>query len=142
MAPNEDPITAFALKLAEEKGWSQDEFAQRIGAEDRQTVNNWKRRGMPPKRYRAVAQVLGLTVEQLIAGKPGKGPREPAQRIYGFDLTYEAAAFAADWMALTGPTKAQFQALVQTLLQQQARDNGSGEPAVVDRAVLQRRQRR
>lgn len=29
------------------------------------TVNNWKKRGVPPARYRDIAEVLGISLEQL-----------------------------------------------------------------------------
>lgn len=140
MEPAVDPVWAFAMELARKKGWDQTEFAEKIGVTDRQVVNNWKRRGMPAKYHSKVAGVFGITVEQLLARTPAKGPREPVQTVYGFELTPEAARFAADWQALRGPWKAQVQLMVQQLLQDQARDDGQEAP-VVDGPLLQRHRR-
>jgi len=39
-------------------------LADRLGA-SAQVMTNWKKRGVPPARYRAIAEVLGLTVDQV-----------------------------------------------------------------------------
>lgn len=132
-----DSVTTYALQLAKDRGWNQVEFANRI-SQTKQTVTMWLSRGMPPKHYSRVAALFGISVEQLTAGKPGNGHREPVQTIYGLKLTPEAAAFAAEWQGLRSPLKAQFMALVQTLLSEQARDDRQ-EAAQVDGPLLQRR---
>jgi hypothetical protein len=39
-------------------------LADRLGA-SAQVMTNWKKRGVPAARYRAIAEVLGLTVDQV-----------------------------------------------------------------------------
>lgn len=140
MESADDPLMAYVLELASKKGWNQDEFARQIGVSDRQTVNNWKRRGVPPKNHSRIAKALDMTVEQLLAREPIKGPREPAQTIYGIELTPEAARFAADWQALPPLWKAQVQLMVQTLLKDQVHDDRQ-DAAGVDGPLLQRHRR-
>jgi transcriptional regulator with XRE-family HTH domain len=137
MESADDPVVVAMLDLAQKRGWSQDELAKRIGATDRQTVNNWKRRGVPPKYHSKIAKVFEITVEQLLSGTPINGPREPAQTIYGIELTPEAARFAAQWQALRAPWKTQVQLMVETLLRDQAHDDRQARPEV-DAPLLQR----
>jgi transcriptional regulator with XRE-family HTH domain len=134
-----DPVTTYALELAQKRGWNQVQFAERID-QTKQTVTMWLSRGMHPKHHTKVAKLFGITVEELQTGKSSNGPREPAQTIYGLTLTPEAAHYAAEWMRLRAPLRAQLQAIVQTLLQDSAGDER--QESQVDRPVLQRRQSR
>jgi transcriptional regulator with XRE-family HTH domain len=117
-----DPTAEFVFALAAQRGWSQVEFAEKV-SQTKQSVTNWRSRGIPPKHHAKVAKVFGITVEELLAaGKAAKGPRESLKTIFGVELSPEAANFAAEWMALRSPLRAQIQAIVQTLVQEQARD--------------------
>jgi len=117
-----DPTAEYVFALAAQRGWSQVEFAEKV-SQTKQSVTNWRSRGIPPKHHAKVARVFGITVEELLAaGKAAKGPRESLKQIFGVELTAEAAHFAAEWMALRSPLRAQVQAIIQTLVQEQARD--------------------
>lgn len=134
-----DPVTEYALKLALARGWNQVVFAEKI-SQSKQTVTMWLSRGMPPKHYGRVAKLFGISVEQLLEGDAIKGPREPAQTIYGLELTHEAASLAAEWQGLPPPWRAHVQLMVHQLLKDQARDDGQEAP-VVDGPLLQRHRR-
>lgn len=55
--------------------WLADQLGEKI-----QTVMNWKARGVPARRYRDVAGVLGITVDQLEGVSPLPGaPASDAQ---------------------------------------------------------------
>jgi hypothetical protein len=58
-------------------------LAKQIG-ETEQTVNNWKRRGVPYKRHDAIADALGWSVDYLIGRIAGPDDAIPA-------LTLESA---------------------------------------------------
>ena len=47
--------------------WSWAEFGRRLG-ESPQTINNWRKRGIPGDKKFAVAQALGKSVEWLVTG--------------------------------------------------------------------------
>lgn len=50
-------------------GRDQSSLARELGV-DPQHVTNWKARGMPAERHAAMAQVLGISVDQLLGLKP------------------------------------------------------------------------
>lgn len=124
-----DAVTERALRLAKDKGWNQSEFAEAIGA-DKQHITNWKKRGFPPARYARTAEVLGVSVEELITGKKpatqvtsASRIAEPTTRLYGHDVTEEAVMFAKEWEKLTPPLRAQVQALVHVMVAEIVRDS-------------------
>lgn len=131
-----DPAVAiFAVRYAEKRGWDQAEFARQLygdSQEARQRVNNWLRRGLPAKEIPHVAQILGLTVEQLLkAGK--EAPPEPA-------LAPAALEMAREWSLLRGSVQAQIQALVRAFLEQEQKARAEGSKSEVGRrASLQGR---
>lgn len=53
-----------------------------------QTANNWKRRRVPPEQYQAIAQALGITVDELLASgnsvadSRGEGVQQDASLSY------------------------------------------------------------
>jgi transcriptional regulator with XRE-family HTH domain len=60
-----------ALRIARErKGWNQARFAAELNklglAALPQHITNWKRRGLPPEHHAAVAQALGISVDELL----------------------------------------------------------------------------
>ena len=55
----------IALRHARRKGWNQTQFAAQIGATPAD-ITNWKDRGMPADRHAKVADVLGISVDELI----------------------------------------------------------------------------
>lgn len=60
-----------ALELAEARDWTQARFAAEIGATD-QDITNWKKRGLPSKRFAKVAEVLGCSIDTLVGRQPGE----------------------------------------------------------------------
>jgi DNA-binding Xre family transcriptional regulator len=65
---NIDPKSTIgiALALAEEKGWNDSEFANRIGISP-QTFHNWTERGnIPAINHERVADVLNCSVDRLL----------------------------------------------------------------------------
>lgn len=71
----ETPINRVEAKLKELR-WSWAEFARRVG-ETSQTVNNWRKRGIPEGQYYPVAKAIGITVECLVEGS---GPKVPMKK--------------------------------------------------------------
>jgi transcriptional regulator with XRE-family HTH domain len=123
-----DEVIDRALKIAKDRhGWNQPEFAQRIGAE-KQHITNWKARGMPPARYAKVANVLGITVDELLGNKPAKQTTsanrisEPTVVAYDVKLTESAVMFAAEWAKLPPALQAQVQSLVHSMVAELVRD--------------------
>lgn len=66
-----------ALDFARAKGWSQAEFARRLGHDSNQRLTNWKSRGMPSKEYEHVSRVLEITIEQLLGYKQLRAAASP-----------------------------------------------------------------
>lgn len=124
-----DMITLRALEIARDKhGWNQAEFADAIGA-DKQHVTNWKARGFPPARYAKAAQVLGITVEELISGKKQAQDaphpsriEEPSVAAYDVKVTPEAMMFAAEYLKLPKALQSQVSALVHMMVAELARE--------------------
>lgn len=61
-----DPVMRFALEVATSKGWNQTQFARKLGHDSNQRLTNWKSRGMPRGEYPHVADILGLSVDELL----------------------------------------------------------------------------
>lgn len=62
-----------ALRRAQDLGLNQSELAKALDVQPGH-VTNWKRRGLPPSKYEAVALVLKWTVNELLGhGAPGPG---------------------------------------------------------------------
>lgn len=59
-----------ALARATQLGMSQTSFADTLGLESPQTLNNWRRRGIPRAQYYNVAKVLDWTIEELLGDAP------------------------------------------------------------------------
>lgn len=61
----------LALLLAQRRGWSQTDLADRISSAARpvtkQMMSNWKARGLPAAWHAPIARALGITVEDLLA---------------------------------------------------------------------------
>lgn len=68
-----------ALKWAEDKGWSQTAFAERLEVSPAR-VTNWKARGMPPAMHARVAEQLGCTLDELVQGRHDVAARIAAER--------------------------------------------------------------
>lgn len=66
-----------ALEIASSKGWTQSEFARRLGHDSNQRLTNWKSRGMPSKEYQHVAAVLEITIDELLGKKQRSAPATP-----------------------------------------------------------------
>lgn len=60
-----DTALAWAKEL---RGWNQSGLALAVGATP-QHITNWKKRGMPTDWHQPVAAALGVTVDELIAGR-------------------------------------------------------------------------
>lgn len=124
-----DPITLRALQLAKERrGWNQMEFGKQLGVE-KNVVTNWLARKMPGDKQIQAAKVLGISVEELVTGTP-QTDRLASSRIaedrlpyHGHLLTEAEARFAEEWGRLRPPLKAQIQALVETLVGEQIRED-------------------
>lgn len=133
-----DQVTERALKIAKDKfGWNQRQFAERIGVE-KQHVTMWLTRGMPAGRHAKAASELQISIEELLTGEAsnqapdfkGAGWVAEAKATYhGYQVSPEGARFAAEWEKLRSPLKAQIQALVETLVAEQKRDERD-EPKV------------
>lgn len=124
-----DVITLRALQLAADKGWNQSKFAELIGA-DKQHVTNWKSRGFPPARYAKTAEVLGITVEELLTGRKDAQESARPSRIeeasvaaYNVKVTPEAMLMAAEWSKLPPALQAQFSALIHMTVAELARES-------------------
>lgn len=126
-----DQVTERALKIAKDRyGLNQRQFAERLGA-DKQHITNWLARGMPSSRHMPVAKLLKISVEELLTGEHAESVgdlvaaariAEPSAPYFGVQLTEEAALFAAEWTKLRSPLKAQVQALIETLVGEQKRE--------------------
>ncbi len=75
-------VIGRALGKADELGWNQSEFAQRLGVTP-QDVTNWKKRDMPPWRYKDAAAALGWTVDALLGKTAGAQPGGSSMPITG-----------------------------------------------------------
>ncbi len=58
-----DRVLSKAVSL----GMTQTSFATAMGL-NVQVVNNWKKRGIPPAQYAAIAKTLGVSIEWIING--------------------------------------------------------------------------
>lgn len=58
------------------RGKSLADFARAIGVSN-QTITNWKKRQIPGSKYQRVAEYLGWTVEELLAGGPSRVHNSP-----------------------------------------------------------------
>lgn len=65
------------IALIEGRKTTVPELAKKL-AISRQTIHNWRDRGVPPARYRKIAGFLGLTVEELLEDAPPESVAEPA----------------------------------------------------------------
>jgi len=61
---SETPIQR-ALRWASDLGMNQSALARKLNVSP-QDVTNWKKRGMPPEHYAAVAKAVNKTVDELI----------------------------------------------------------------------------
>lgn len=60
----ERPID-IALRLSKSRGWNQTEFGVELGVSSA-VISNWKSRGMPADQHAHVAEVLKVSVDQLL----------------------------------------------------------------------------
>ena len=77
-----------ALALAQLKGLDQSGLARELRVTD-QNVTNWKRRGMPATRHKKVAEILGITVDELLDGQPVLS-RAPPDHGVAQSMSYQA----------------------------------------------------
>ena len=56
------------------RGQTLADFAQQIGVTP-PNITNWKKRGIPGNKYQLVAEGLGWTVDELLAGGPGEASK-------------------------------------------------------------------
>lgn len=129
-----DQVIDRALKIAKERhGWNQPEFAQRIGAE-KQHITNWKKRGMPPARHAKVAEVLGISVDELLGKKPRQQVittqqvKEPTVMAYNIQVSRAAMLFAAEFEKLTPALQSQLQSMVHTMVAELVRQDRVKKP--------------
>lgn len=130
MKPDRQEMARFAISYAEKnKGWTKAEFGRRLFKTDdaRGRVGNWLRRGLPPEHDAAVAQLLGLTIEELHAA----GHIEPAQA----PISADAMAIARAWDSLPP----QIRSVIQTLILTIPKESGRIARETSERPPLQRR---
>lgn len=80
MAKNDKESTVSANLLVrwfDLAGISQADFARKIGESD-QTVNNWKRRGIPKGKLFTVSSAMGISAEQYLSDPDGKRRNLPS----------------------------------------------------------------
>lgn len=71
---------ARALKWADDRKWMAAEFARQLAAHTGEPITshriwNWKKRGLPSRMHRPVAELFGRSVEELTAsGEPAPPP--------------------------------------------------------------------
>lgn len=125
-------VARYAVERAErEFGWNKAAFARELfGYDQRQRINAWLKRGLPPAEYPRVAGKLGLTVEELLSAGEKEPPPKP--------LPQEAVDFAREWLRLPPYTRNNIRTLVLGMLES-GRDGGSEGLAALDRPLLHRR---
>lgn len=72
------------LRLAKErKGWTRAKLTIELGI-SKQTMTNWKARGVPPSAHDQIADVIGISIDELI----GKRSREARKDAVFFSLSH------------------------------------------------------
>lgn len=91
------------LDFIKRNGASQAAFAVKID-ETKQTLTNWKRRGIPMRAVPKVARAMGVTFEEYQALAEGRSPiaQDPDK------LTPEAMAVARAWQQLSPGKRARY----------------------------------
>lgn len=111
-------LTKRVLDLAFHlKKWNLVEFANAMNVE-KQHVNNWKERGIPHSRLPKAAQVLGVTVDELLTGVHPVNPPEEPRTVTHWGITVTEAGFllAKEWDQLQEPEKTQIHNLVHGIV--------------------------
>jgi SOS-response transcriptional repressor LexA len=83
-------------------GWAW--LARQIGGND-QLVNNWSRRGVPPKRYQAIADALGWSMDMVagLASPPDQGAGQPVPNSH--ELSYAGKPKTSTRVPIVGTAK-------------------------------------
>jgi hypothetical protein len=89
---------------------NQADFAREIRATSAD-ITNWKSRGLPPARFRVVAERLGITVDELLKADP-LSPVFVAR-----ELSVEEAALIDDYRAATMQGRAAASAVLKAVAQ-------------------------
>lgn len=84
-----------ALGIAEEKGWSKAEFARRM-AVSQANVTNWIARGMPADKEAAAAEVLGVSIYELLGRDPPASVQLQSQSQV-LSMPHAASGLAIAW---------------------------------------------
>lgn len=122
----------MVMRVAKERGLNSTEVAKVMGI-GKQTLTNWKTRGLPPAMNQKAADFIGCTIDELL-GRPSP-PRgvADARPMYGFGLTADGAHVGAEWQKLDEPLKSQILTLIETLVARQKREArsraGARDPA-------------
>lgn len=69
----DETIFERILRWGAELGWNKTQIAARLGMKPNH-FNNWKYKGVSPKRYTQIAALFGRSVEELV----GTGPERSA----------------------------------------------------------------
>lgn len=104
----------------------------------KQTLSNWKRRGaVPPREYPKVAGIIGISVDELIGGKPAKGASHRVSEpltMYGHGVTEEGSRVAVEWQKLDSAVRSSIQDLIESLVAAQVRAARGAKPGAKRRA--------
>lgn len=96
-----EAVIKKTLDLAEQKGWNQRQLASKLDVEPGH-VTNWKARGLPADRYKQVADLFRVSIDDLLGNGPTpipitNNPDYPAILRVRFKLSAGASGFAVEY---------------------------------------------
>jgi hypothetical protein len=107
-------------RARQSRGWNEDEFRQRVMDRDVSSavVTNWKGgRPIPPARYPLLAEVVGISVDELI----GRPPRVRESTVFYGERDEQAAMLAAEITKLDPVMREFITTMIEVLVAKQKR---------------------
>jgi hypothetical protein len=125
-----DDVTsrAFAAMQQKDPPWDWAALARALKTTD-QCVYNWRNRRIPPERYQAIADALGVSVDALLGRATVDAiSSEPTEPELPQSLPFDDEALLADLAALLPEDAAVWRAQIHAAAVKARRSNSAGRP--------------